>query len=164
MLNKKIRYTDFNGVKQERNFHFHMTKKQLQDFLIELGLDATTNVDVHFENLMQEGKILQVVQFFDEFVLRAVGKLSPDGQSFVKSQETREAFEFSPAYDELRKMYGSKEPSEGIVEFLIKTMPAEDGDALRASIKKQQEAQAAKQKELLAIESETSAADTQTSV
>ena len=98
MLKKSITYENYNGETITEDFYFNLTKVEC----IELEFDdnhSTLSDSIH--TLIDAKDMGTVIRVIKKIVLTAYGIKSPDGKRFVKSDELREAFEQSPAFEEL---------------------------------------------------------------
>lgn len=97
MLKKTIKYKNYNGVEVEEDFYFNLTETELTEWEFEMdgGLSAA------LDRLMRAQDIKQLMGFWKDVVVRAYGVKSPDGKRFIKSQEVRDEFLQSEAYNEL---------------------------------------------------------------
>lgn len=97
MLNKKITYTDFNGVERTETFSFNLTKAEI----MEMELSATGGLSETINKIVEAQDIPSLIKIFKDLVLKAYGEKSPDGKRFIKSDELSEAFAQTEAYSEL---------------------------------------------------------------
>jgi hypothetical protein len=99
MLKHKIKYTTYDDPPEEveEEFYFNVTKTELLELEIEHkeGLEEWVNKVVR----AKDAKTLWAE--FKRIVLLAYGEKSPDGKSFVKTAEIREAFSHTAAFDAL---------------------------------------------------------------
>lgn len=95
MLKRIIKYTDFNGTVREEEYRFNLTKSELVMLQAEEDLQKTVE-------LAQDKKdVKTVMRIFRKIILFAYGEVTPDGKSFIKSEQMREEFEQTAAYDAL---------------------------------------------------------------
>lgn len=97
MLKKIITYTDFDGNKQSKECYFHYTKTDLT----RMNLAAEGGLLGMAEKISSEKDGKKLCQLFEDIILGAYGERTADGQSFVKTDEVRQAFRYSLAYDAL---------------------------------------------------------------
>lgn len=97
MLIKRIGYDTYDGDHIEENFYFNLTKTEAMTLQVskEGGFESFLHriIDAH------NGK--EIMQTVEEIILLAYGEKSPDGKHLMKSDEIRQKFKCSPAYDEL---------------------------------------------------------------
>lgn len=98
MLAKKIKYEDFNGVMQEREFHFNMSKAEIIRWLTT---DGDYTLDKKLERLYEERNGNEIMKIFEDLLTMSCGKKSLDGQRFDKSPEAKADFLESEAYSVL---------------------------------------------------------------
>lgn len=97
MLKKTIQYEDFNGNTQEKVCYFHLAKSEL----VELEASRPKGFQAYMQKVIDEENGRELIGAFKELILLAYGKRSADGSSFNKSEELRDEFLGSPAYDAL---------------------------------------------------------------
>lgn len=95
MFIKKITYTDYNGQEVTDTLHFNFTEAEL----IEMDHSEAGGLQEKLARIVEEKDDNNIVKYFKEILLAAYGEKSPDGKRFIKNQQTRENFEFSPAYN-----------------------------------------------------------------
>ena len=94
MLKKRIKYTDYNGVEREEDFHFNLTEAEL----MEMELSEAGGITAQVEKIIQEKKQEKIVEIFKDIILKSYGEKSADGKRFIKNDEVRASFEQNPAY------------------------------------------------------------------
>lgn len=97
MFQKKITYTDYDGVERTETFYFNISRAELT----ELQLTYPGGYGEYIERVVDSNDQAQVMKLFKDFIMRSYGEKSADGKRFVKSPELAEAFLQTPAYDEL---------------------------------------------------------------
>jgi hypothetical protein len=97
MLKKSITYTDFNGDKHTEDFYFNLTKTELTELehSFDSGLEARLR---HIVETQDEGALIQA---FKKIILASYGQRSEDGKRFIKTEQMREEFTQTAAYDVL---------------------------------------------------------------
>lgn len=97
MLKKSITFETFNGETVTEDHYFHLSKADL----VELEVSHKGGLSGWIDRIVstQDGKAL--IDEFKKLILWSYGKKSDDGSRFVKTQELREEFQSSPAYEEL---------------------------------------------------------------
>lgn len=98
MVKKTIAYTDFNGVQRKDDFFFHMSLPEVTRLQASVSPET---FDEHILRIAKEGKEGAILQLLEKIILGAYGVKSPDGKSFIKTQEETRNFEYSQAYAEL---------------------------------------------------------------
>ena len=97
MIAKTIHYTDYDGNERDEEFYFNLTQSEIVGMDLEFKGGMIANLNALLND--QDGNKLN--EFFSKFILRSVGKKSPDGRRFIKNDEIREDFRQTPAYDQL---------------------------------------------------------------
>lgn len=97
MLKKNITYETFDGDEVTETFYFHMSRTELID--LEVGEEG--GMQKALQKIIDEKNPEKLVKEFQKWILLSYGKKSDDGKSFIKSDELREAFKQTAAYDAL---------------------------------------------------------------
>ena len=97
MIERTIKYTDFNGVQREEKFYFHLSKAEL----LEMETTVSGGFTKNLEKIIAAQDGGTIIQVFKDIVLRAYGEKSDDGRRFMKSPEIAKAFSETEAYTEL---------------------------------------------------------------
>lgn len=117
MLKQPLTYKDFNGDTVTNDFYFNLTKTEV----IELQVYYKDGPDVWLANVTKSNDNQAILAEFKRLILLAYGEKSADGERFVKSDELREAFKYTAAFDHLfMKMF--LEPKFA-AEFITALMP-----------------------------------------
>jgi len=117
MLKKRIKYVDWNGEEQERDFYFHISKPEL----IELQQSRRGGLDKIAEAIIQTKDAKGLIELFKELIMLSYGERDPEGQRFIKSPELSKAFSETPAYEVLyMEMY---EKDGAAIEFFNGVVP-----------------------------------------
>lgn len=118
MLKKTIRYEDFNGAQQERVCYFHMSQSEL----LELESSKPSGFQRYMQKAVDEENGRELMAAFKELILLSYGKRTMDGAGFTKSQELREEFASSQAYDAL--FMSLVTDADAATEFINGIIPA----------------------------------------
>ena len=101
MLKKTIKYTDYNGVKREEDFLFHLTKAEL----MEMEMGTTGGLAEMIQSVINSNDAPAIIKIFKEIILKAYGEKSLDGKKFVKINDAgvplSVGFSQTEAYSEL---------------------------------------------------------------
>lgn len=97
MLKKTITCTNFNGVETTEDYWFNLTESEI----LEMQLGTAGGLDESIKQIVAGMDLPSMVKFFKDFVLKSYGVKSPDGKRFIKSNELREAFSQTQAYNKL---------------------------------------------------------------
>lgn len=111
MFVKEITYKDFNGQELTEKFYFHYSTPEATRMMTKYG----GNIETYAKRLVENEDAEAMIAFIEDIILSAYGRKSPDGKSFIKRQEFREAFEYSNAYAELFEEFLTNE--EKLQEF-----------------------------------------------
>ena len=88
MLKKTIKYTDYNGVERTEDFYFNITKAEA----IEMEMTTTGGMSAMIEKIISTQDTPALFKLFKDIILKAYGEKSPDGKTFMKSEEISNAF------------------------------------------------------------------------
>ena len=129
MLKKDITYLDYNDEEQTETFYFNLSKIELAEMDInEGGLEEILKDMIKTENTKD------MYALFRKIILSSVGRKSADGSRFVKSEEIREDFVSSPAYDALfMELFTGG--SDKVMEFITGMLPKELRGGVEQAIK-----------------------------
>lgn len=101
MLQKSIKYVDYNGVEREETFLFNLTKAEL----MEMELGTTGGLTEMIQKIIQAKDQPSIIKIFKELILKAYGEKSADGKRFIKTDEhgnpLSRAFSETEAYSNL---------------------------------------------------------------
>lgn len=127
MFRKTITFENFLGATVTQDFYFHISKVELMD----LQLD---NLQEKLAKMLAEQNPVDMFRQLKDLILLAVGRRSEDGNSFVKTEQIRQEFANSPAFDELL-MELAQNPNN-IQEFFVQIMPSKMRGELEQAAKK----------------------------
>jgi hypothetical protein len=96
MFKKTIKFKDFNGVEQEKDFYFHLSKADLA----ALSTQGKTLQD-RMREIEQTNDGMAALEQFRWLIKIACGIRSSDGARFIKTPEAQSELLDSPAFDEL---------------------------------------------------------------
>lgn len=122
MLKETIKYTDYDGVEQEEDFYFNMSKAQF----VELELTEKGGVVGMLDRVGKTRDPKQIMLFMKDFVSKVYGIKSPDGKSHIKSEEISRAFENTEAYSELFTKLCTD--ANYAIRFIIGVLPLKDDE------------------------------------
>lgn len=97
MLEKKIKFIDFNGEEREETFCFNLTRTEL----IEMQLEVKGGLNSLIEKMAETKDIPSLANLFTTVIKKSYGVKSADGRNFRKSEEIWDDFHSSAAYDAL---------------------------------------------------------------
>lgn len=99
MLKQTITYDDYNGTTRTEDFYFNLTKVECME--LEYGLKAGETLSGSIQTLYDTNDIGTVIRILKNIILTAYGVKSSDGKRFIKDDDSRIAFEQSPAFENL---------------------------------------------------------------
>lgn len=95
MITQSITYTDYFGRERTEEFAFNLTKTEL----VKLSTsDFKDNVEKISSSQANDAAVIDLLR---TLILTSYGRISMDGSRFEKSEELRNEFEQSAAYDAL---------------------------------------------------------------
>lgn len=97
MYIRTMTYTDYDGNERTETFYFHMSKAECLD----MQLIAEGGLENYIQSIIDERDNAGLVKFFKDVILKSVGKKSPDGRRFIKSEEYTREFSQTEAYSDL---------------------------------------------------------------
>ena len=97
MLKKTITYTDFNGLERTEDFYFHLSQAEI----LEMELGTVGSLSAMMYKIIAANDTSELINIFNEMVLKAYGEKSGDGRRFVKSKEISDGFSQTEAYSQL---------------------------------------------------------------
>lgn len=97
MLKREITYEDFNGNTVTDVFYFNISKPEL----IELDVEVKQGLAEWLKQIVETEDRKAIIDQFKKLVLLAYGQKSADGKSFFKTDQLREDFSHTAAYQTL---------------------------------------------------------------
>src|SRR5450756_180924 len=128
MIKKTISFTDFNDEPKTETHYFHLSKMEL----VRMDLEIEGGMSKMLAQIAESKNGAKIIAAISDFILRSYGAKSPDGARFDKTDEIRDAFASSPAFDALL-MELATDPRLA-VEFIVGIIPKDL--ASEADIKK----------------------------
>lgn len=119
MYRRTIKYKDFNDEEVEEVLYFNLTKSEI----ISLNLGAKGGLEALIIRLIETTDIESVFKTIQEIILAAYGVKSDDGRQFIKSDEVRDSFRWSLAFDALVMEFMDNE--EKFVEWIKGVVPSD---------------------------------------
>jgi len=97
MLKREIKYQDFNDEEVTDTFYFNITKSEI----VELEVETKEGMDATIKKIIETKDNKTLIAEFKRIILLSYGEKSADGKRFIKSDESREAFSQTAAFDTL---------------------------------------------------------------
>lgn len=97
MLKRKIKYEDFNGDEVEDVHYFNISKPEL----IEMEVAYKKGFGTFLQDIVDTKDNKELIKQFKEIVLIAYGVKTEDGKRFEKSDQLREEFSQTAAFQSL---------------------------------------------------------------
>lgn len=98
MLKENVKYLDFDGVEQNETLYFNINRMELIAMQARYGKE---DIAKYIERIVQEQDFAKIHDLLNDIILTAYGKKSEDGKRFLKSEEIKEEFRTSLAYEAL---------------------------------------------------------------
>lgn len=95
MLKETIEYTDYNGVVRKEDFRFNLTQAEV----VEMEMTEEGGMVAMIQRIVDAKDSKAIMKTFKDLVLKAYGVTSADGRRFIKSDELREEFSQTEAYN-----------------------------------------------------------------
>lgn len=102
MLKQNVKYLDFDGVEQTETLYFNINRMELIAMQARYGKDDMAK---YIEQITQEEDFGKIHDLLNDIILTAYGKKSEDGKRFIKSEELKEEFRTSLAYEALTESF-----------------------------------------------------------
>lgn len=120
MVIKRIGYDTYDGEHLEENFYFNLTKTEA----MTLQVSKDGGFEQYLRNIIDAHSGREIMDTVRNIILLAYGEKSPDGKRLMKSDEIRQNFECSPAFDALftELVLDDKKMSAFINEVMPKDM------------------------------------------
>lgn len=117
MLKKTIKYEDYNGNVVERDYYFNMSQFEANRY------DASHRggIIAYLNNIVEQQDGEKLFAALEELVMICVGARSPDGRQFFKTEDAKNEFRYSGAFDAMMMEF-LKNP-KGIEPFLKGVLP-----------------------------------------
>ena len=119
MLKRSITYKDFNGNEVSDIHYFNLTRTEL----IEMEFNESGTLSELLQRIVDTNNHASLISEFKRLILLAYGVKSDDGKRFIKTQELRDEFVQSAAYDELFMELATNDKSAS--DFVNGIMPME---------------------------------------
>ena len=129
MLQKKIKFTDYDGNVREETFYFGLNKAEVT----MMQLRRTGGLDKKLERVAEKQDVPFIMETFRSLILDSYGEKSEDGRRFIKSEELKRDFEQTEAFSELFMELCTD--AKAAANFVAGIMPSDIGDEVRKSFK-----------------------------
>ena len=130
MLKRSVNYTNFDGEAKNKTFYFNLTKTEL----LELDGSAEGGLAASLQRIVDSQEGASLIAEFKKIILLAYGERSDDGDRFVKSDDIREAFSQTAAFDALFMELAQDDKKAS--DFILGLMPAELTSQMQDEINK----------------------------
>jgi predicted nucleic acid-binding protein len=97
MLKYNVKYEDFDGNPAEEILYFNLSKTEL----IDLEITYKEGLEKTLQRIIETKDNQALITEFKRILLMSYGVKSEDGKRFIKSDELREQFSQTAAYDAL---------------------------------------------------------------
>lgn len=137
MFSREFEYTGYDGQPKKDTYWFNLSEAELY----EIELSSIRGFTGEMTKLLQEERTKEIVDKFKGIILGSVGVVSSDGRKFLKSEEIKEDFYRSRAYEQLFVELVSS--GAKLAEFLKGAIPED----LRQRMEEKEAEEATPQKE-----------------
>lgn len=97
MITKKIKFEDWDGNPREETWCFHLTDSDIVDW----ELSESGGLSKLIEKISETQDVPKLKDLYREVILKSVGKKDADGRRFRRSEEIRQEFLETGAFDTL---------------------------------------------------------------
>lgn len=97
MIQKTMKYIDFDGNERTETHRFNLTKAEV----MEMELSYPGGLTKMLENIISAQSGENIIEAFKMIIKKSYGVKSPDGRRFIKSDEIFAEFEQTEAYSDL---------------------------------------------------------------
>jgi hypothetical protein len=116
MLKRPITYEDFNGDTKTEDFYFNISKSEL----VELKATFRGGLEESIKRMIEAKNESGLLAEFKRIILLSYGVKSEDGKRFVKSDQLREEFSQTAAYDALfTELVTNENSAEAFIKGVI---------------------------------------------
>lgn len=122
MYKKTVKYTNFNGEEKTKDVYFHLSKPEL----MEMEIATSGSMSDRIKSALASKNDESLFMMFKEFLFKAYGVKSTDGEQFEKSEELSRKFEQSPVYDALYMELCTN--TDAAIEFFTGIIPKDLAD------------------------------------
>jgi hypothetical protein len=129
LLKKSITFKNFNDETVTKDFYFHLSKPQI----LAMNLEHKGGLQAYITALAEAEDSHTILKVLTEMITMSVGRKSPDGNTFLDSQEIKDEFLKSPAFGELLMEMATDETGMQAAAFINGIAPsglAEDVDKM----------------------------------
>lgn len=95
MIEKTIKYKNYNGQDREKKVLFHLNTAEVTEWL---STDGDYTLDQQMAYVIEHRNGIETIKIFKDLIARSYGEKSLDGERFEKSEEKTTAFVQSAAY------------------------------------------------------------------
>ena len=119
MLKKTIAYIDLNGVERKEDFYFNLSKPEI----LKMQGSVKGGYDVRLKGIAADLNGNNIMEFFEDLIMRSYGEKREDGRRFMKSEEISRSFMETPAYEVLFEELVTND--KVAADFVNSIMPAD---------------------------------------
>lgn len=119
MFKKEFTFTDYNGNEKKATYWFSLEK----DEMLKMELGNYGGLEHTMRKLLKEERPDKVLDLLEDVVLSAVGEISPNGESFYKSEKIREDFRQTKVCHDL--LFELMSDEDALRNFIMGAIPAE---------------------------------------
>lgn len=119
MFTQEFEFTDYKGQEKKASYTFSLEKDEL--LVLELGNYGGLRYTM--KKWMAQKRPDKVLDLLQKVVLSAIGEISPDGNSFYKTEQIREEFKQTKVFHDL--MFKMMNQEDAFQEFMLRAIPAE---------------------------------------
>lgn len=117
MLTREITYEDFDGNVHTERFYFNLTKTEA----VELEASFDGGYAAMAQRMVDDNDGAAILREVKNLILMAYGEKSADGKRFIKTEQMRQEFADSAAFDALFTEMATNDVAAA--EFMIGILP-----------------------------------------
>ena len=125
MLKLPITYKNYNDETVTEDWHFHLSAAELA----EMALSETGGLETYLRRIIAADNRMEIFAAFKMILEKAVGRRSEDGSRFYKTDDIRQDFFASGAYDAL--FMEILQDATKASEFIAGIMPGDLKDSVK---------------------------------
>jgi hypothetical protein len=125
VLKQELTYENYDGLEVTETFYFNLSKPELLEMEVS---GAGGSFSDSMERIVKSKNAQQIIMEFKKLILASYGEKSSDGKRFVKTDQLREEFTQSAAYEALFMKLATDE--EFALSFCKGIVPKELSEAM----------------------------------
>lgn len=134
MINKTVKYINFDGEEIIKNCYFNLTEAEITE--MEFGGEGNTSFTYMLRKMTNEKDMSAIVPFIKKIMLASYGQRTADGD-FIKNQHLRDVFASSEAYSKIfMELCSNVQNLAAFINGIVPTTYAEQSKNIDAATQK----------------------------